>query len=144
MKSSTLKNTWKATALVGMSLLTTVGFAQQIDNGTYVIKNKFSGKVLDVLNASSDEGTSIIQYTNTGASNQLWNVNYVGSGRYSITSAATGKAIEVYNWDTNDGADIAQFSYWGGESQKWALADQGSGHFSMINAFSGKSAEVYD
>ena len=144
MKSSTLKNTWKATALVGMSLLTTAVFAQQIDNGTYVIKNKFSGKVLDVLNASPDDGTSIVQYTNTGASNQLWHVNYIGNGNYSITSVATGKAIEVYNWDTNDGADIAQFSYWGGESQLWGLTDQGGGHFSMINAFSGKSAEVYD
>lgn len=141
MKNTLLKNTFLTT--LSLSLFASSAIAQQLDNGTYVIKNKFSGKVLDVSNASTAEGTSIIQYTNTGADNQLWDVKYIGSGNYSITSIATGKAIEVYNWDTNDGADIAQYSYWGGESQLWSITDQGSGYFNIINSFSSKSAEVY-
>lgn len=30
--------------------------AQQVDNGTYVIRNKFTGKVLDLVNGSAADG----------------------------------------------------------------------------------------
>lgn len=144
MKLFIQKSKWLSIILIGISVLTTAANAQQIDNGTYVIKNKHSGKVLDVKNASNADGTTIIQYKNNGADNQLWKVNYLGSGKYSIISVDTGKAIEVYNWDTTDGADIAQYSYKGGENQKWLLSDQGNGHFSLINSYTNKGAEVFD
>ncbi|MBL4827561.1 MAG: family 43 glycosylhydrolase [Spongiibacteraceae bacterium] len=118
--------------------------AQQIDNGTYIIKNKFSAKVLDVLGGSSADGASVVQNSSSGASTQQWNVNYLGDNQYSLISAGSGKALEVYNWSTEDGADIAQWTYWAGDPQRWILSDQGNGYFSVTNGFSGKSAEVFD
>lgn len=118
--------------------------AQQVDNGTYVIRNKFTGKVLDLVNGSAADGTNIIQYSQTGASNQHWQVSYLGSGNYRITNVAGGGAAEVYDWDTSDGANISQWTANGLAIQNWQLSDQGDGTFKVVNGATGKAMEVYN
>lgn len=117
---------------------------QQVDNGTYVIRNKYTGKVLDLLYGSADDGTNILQYSDTGADNQHWNVTYLGSGNYRITNVAGGGAMEVYNWDSSDGANISQWTTNGTTLQQWQLTDQGDGTFKVLNTYTGKAMEVYN
>lgn len=130
--------------LLLLPLATSAVAAQQVDNGTYVIRNKFTGKVLDLVNGSAADGTNIIQYRQTNASNQHWQVSYLGNGNYRITNVAGGGAAEVYDWDTSDGANISQWSANGLAIQNWQLSDQGDGTFKVINAATGKAMEVYN
>lgn len=47
---------------------------QPVIDGTYVIVNRNSGKVLDIWAAGTTDNANAIQWTYTGASNQKWNV----------------------------------------------------------------------
>ncbi|WP_016954576.1 RICIN domain-containing protein [Catenovulum agarivorans] len=117
--------------------------AAALTNGTYVLKNAHSGKVMDVSGRSTADGANIIQYTQTNANNQLWDVTNV-NGNYSIVSVYSKKALEVYNFDSADGANIVQWAYWGGPTQLWTLDALSNGNYGLINQHSGKAAEVYN
>lgn len=127
-----------------ITMLASTVQAQLLANGTYVIKNNHSGKVLDVSGGSTADGANIIQYSANGGDNQLWNVTHLGNEQYSIISVKSQKSIEVYNWDSADGANIVQWTYWGGETQKWTLNAIDNGTFGVVNSFSGKAMEVYN
>ncbi|WP_143872593.1 RICIN domain-containing protein [Catenovulum sediminis] len=118
--------------------------AVAVTNGTYVLKNGHSGKVLDVSGGSQANGANIIQYSQNGNDNQLWDVTDRGNGLYSIISVASNKSIEVYNFDASDGANIVQWDYWGGPTQLWSLDSLSNGNYGVINNFSGKAVEVYN
>ncbi len=52
--------------------------------GLFYIKNMYSGKYLDVDNGRDANGTSVIQWDFTGATNQVWRVVHVGNGEYKL------------------------------------------------------------
>ncbi len=73
----------------GITFSTSVVVYVTIEDGTYSIKNLYSGKCIDVSGANQQAGTSVIHWGMSSATNpnQLWDVTYIGEGKYFIQSA---------------------------------------------------------
>ena len=121
-------------------VLSTTSWA--LDNGIYTIQSQYSGKLMEVENASTADGANVQQMTANGNPTQQWQITNISGDNFSVINANSGKAMEVYNFDTADGANIVQYAYWGGEPQIWTITDLGNGSFSFINSYSGKSLDL--
>jgi hypothetical protein len=106
------------------------------------IINVNSGKSLDVLNASSLNGTPIQQYTYLGGSNQIWEAIPVDSTYYEIRNFVTGKVLDAVADGTANGTRIQQWNYLGGDNQKWQFILQDDGTFEIANKLSGRGLDV--
>nr|WP_171785326.1 RICIN domain-containing protein [Isoptericola halotolerans] len=109
----------------------------------YVLVNRHSGLVADVLNASTANGAEIIQWHRTDAAWQRWRFVDAGSGHYRIVSVHSGKALEVWERSTADGAEIRQYTDNAGANQQWRPVDT-SGGVQLLNRHSGKALEVWE
>lgn len=133
----------KALFLVTIAVFASSSLAQ-ISNGRYVIVNQLSGKALDVIDRSQDDGANIIQWTYLGGTNQQWDVTNLGNGYYSIRAAHSGKSIDVFEWNSNDGAEARQWTWLNGENQHWAIDNIGNNTFAITSRFSAKALEVFE
>lgn len=113
-----------------------------IQNGTYRITARNSGKSLDVSGRSTADGANVVQWTYGGSTNQQWSVQSLGSGVYSIRAVHSGKSLDVSGWSTADGGDINQWAYSGGNNQRWRIESVGSGYFRIVSVHSGKAVEI--
>lgn len=113
-------------------------------NGRYQIISRFSGKVIDVASSSSANGANIQLWSNSGGSNQQWDIASLGGGYYSIRAAHSGKSMDVYNWCSEPGCEIRQWDYWGGDNQQWQITDVGGGYFKIISRFNGLALDVWE
>ena len=73
---------WSNTSGVGSGITAS---PYLIPNGTYVIKNKNSGLVMDDYGDSTTEGVSIDQWPATGATNQEWTLSNLGNNYVTLT-----------------------------------------------------------
>lgn len=116
--------------------------ASSIESGkTYKIINKYSGKTLDVADASTADGGNIQQWTYTGGNNQRWKVDLVSDGYYKITNINSGKVLDVAGPSTADGANVQQWTSTGATNQQWKLVAT-NGYYQAINRYSNKSLDV--
>lgn len=92
--------------------------------GIFYIRNKFSGKYLDVADGSSADGTNIVQYSLNKGTNQLFKLSKQSDGTYAVLSKASSckSGLDVYDWSRDSGGNINQWNFWGGDCQKWILA----------------------
>ncbi len=116
-------------------------------DGIYYIKNKFSGKYLDVANGSNADGTNIQQWSYNGYDSQKFKLVSDGNGYYSILTGASGYAsgLDVNSGSTADNANIEQWAYWGGDMQKFEIVEVSSGVFAIKTKCSGNKSglDVY-
>lgn len=130
----------------GLAGLPPVRFVLKNRMGTastyYKIKNKHSNKVVDVFNCSIMDGSNIIQWSDNGGDNQLWQFIDAGSGYYKISGKQSGKLLTVYCGSITDGAEVVLWSDLGGDYQLWRKIDAGSGDFKLQNKKSGKLLDV--
>ncbi|MFC1899644.1 RICIN domain-containing protein [Chloroflexota bacterium] len=94
---------------------------KHVGDGYYMIKNKYSGKVLDVLSYSKENNANIIQYTWHDTDNQKWTLQKIEDGYLEIISKNSGKVIEVNDGSRSDGANIQQNQWRGSGNQRWEL-----------------------
>jgi len=74
------------------------GFSQTpgIKSGKiYTLQSKLNGKLLDVRNASVDNGAKIDCWTDTKSDAQRWLLKYVGNDSYTLTNIGSGKLLHV-------------------------------------------------
>lgn len=129
------------TLALGSCLL--AGAAQaDVANGVYTIQSKFSGKLVEVVNADRTNGANISQWPDNGNNTQRWLITKRDDGYYSVLNVNSGKAMEVYNSGTADGANVSQWPYWGGNMQQWDIRDEGNGYFQLVNKNSGKALDL--
>lgn len=131
--------TWQT--CLQLALLAFSSAAYAIDNGTYTIQSKYSGKVVEVASGSVDDAANVAQWTSNGNPTQHWVITNISGDEYSVINANSGKAMEVYDFDTADGGNIVQYAYWGGDSQLWTITEEG-GFYSLINKNSGKAMDL--
>lgn len=118
--------------------------AATIPEGVYVIKARHSGKALDVVESSVQNGALIHQWDSYNLLSQQWNFVSVGDGYYKIENKKSGKVLDVAAGSLDDGAAIHQWQYYSGlSSQQWKLIDVGNGYYRIKNRNSGKSLDVY-
>ncbi|MFF4519583.1 non-reducing end alpha-L-arabinofuranosidase family hydrolase [Streptomyces mirabilis] len=128
--------------LTGLGTAGTARAATVDTSASYVLVNRGSGKVLDVVGASTADGAGLTQWTRTDSANQQFRFVDSGGGYYRLRAQHSGKVLDVLNYSTADHADIAQWSDAGGTNQQFRLADSPDGYVRLINRNSGKAVEV--
>ncbi|OKI12823.1 hypothetical protein A6A07_18460 [Streptomyces sp. CB03911] len=63
-------------------------------DGTYAVKNKLSGKCLDIRGASTDVGAAVIQYSCAPTKpNQKFDLTPAGNNAYKLVARSSGLAV---------------------------------------------------
>ncbi|MCM3626826.1 RICIN domain-containing protein [Paenibacillus glycanilyticus] len=111
-------------------------------DGYYKLKNANSGKVLGMSGGSTGDGAPVIQWAESGSTNQNWSLAPVAhidlTKTYSITNLNSLKALGTVNNSAGDGAQIEQRTYSADSaSQKWQF-EYADGYYKIKNANSGK------
>ncbi|WP_205327951.1 RICIN domain-containing protein [Glycomyces sp. YM15] len=118
--------------------------AHAVQTGTwYHLKSRHSGLVLDVLNASTAGGAEIVQYNQTGGTNQQFRFLDSGGGYYRIQARHSNLVFDVWEWNAENGATIAQWNDLNATNQQW-LVNESGGYATFVNRFSGKALDVWE
>jgi hypothetical protein len=107
----------------------------------YRVTNRNSGRVMDVVSASTANNAEIKQWTWNGGGNQKWEFQDAGSGYFRIVNQNSGKCLDVSSGSTADGADIIQYTCGSGTNQQWQWQATGS-YFRIVARHSGKCLDV--
>ncbi|HEX4748332.1 MAG TPA: RICIN domain-containing protein [Bryobacteraceae bacterium] len=108
-----------------------------VSGAVYAISNAQSGRVLDVLMASTANGAQIQQYDYLGGPNQLWSFVPVSGGAYVIMNMNSGKVLDDTGASTSNGTLVQQYQYFGNANQQWILNQNGQGFYTIQNVYSG-------
>lgn len=111
-------------------------------SGNYRLVNINSGKVLDVAGASTADGADVIQYTWTGASAQIWNLQHQGGGFYALQAQCSGKYLDTADPWYTAGANVIQWTGNGGQNQMWRVELMPEGNCRLVNQLSGLVLDV--
>lgn len=95
-----------------------------LTDGEYYIKNKNSGKYLDVYWENDADGTNIIQWHFNGGAGQRWKLVSDGPNAYRINSLAGSgtKYLRVNPGGFTDNANVELNSYNGGSNMRFLVA----------------------
>jgi uncharacterized protein (TIGR03437 family) len=108
-----------------------------VSGAQYEIANKLSGRVLDVLGASTADGAPVQQFDYLGGNNQKWTLVPVGGNAYSIMNMNSGKVLDVTGASTSNGTTIQQWDYLGNPNQQWTFQPTANGFYAIVNVGSG-------
>lgn len=103
----------------------------------YVLRNKYSGKCLDVAGWSTNGGAEIIQWSCHGGDNQRFRIYDAGDGFWYLQAKHSGKCMDVSGWSNAPGAKIIQWDCHGGDNQKIRAANLGGNLHHMAFKSSG-------
>ena len=117
-----------------------------IVNGAVSLKNIATGKVLDVQNGLSTDGTKLQVYTYNATNAQLFDVNSIDAlsgGTYHIQAFQNIKyVIDIANGSASNGANIQLYQNNDSGAQKWNISKNGDGSYTIKNAANGKVLDV--
>jgi hypothetical protein len=107
----------------------------------YRVVNRNSGKVMDVIGASTVNNAEVKQWTWNGGANQKWAFQDAGGGYVRIVNQNSGRCLDVASASTADGANIIQFACGSGTNQQWQQ-QAGGGFVQLVARHSGKCLDV--
>lgn len=117
--------------------------------GTFILMNKKSRKLLMPQGGNTSNGTTIYQGSKkTNATYQHWNITPVDSrvgGDFSyfyISNAKSNTQLNVLNWSLNDGGGIILYNGGKGNNEQWYFQYAGDGYYYIMSRHSGKCLEV--
>ena len=106
-----------------------------VKTATYVFHSGANyGQVIDLNNASTQDGATVTTWTSNNGGNQKWNLSGNGDGTYRISNAANGKVLDVSGGTVSDGARVVQYSWHNGLNQKWYVVYDKEGGFVFESA----------
>ena len=106
-----------------------------VKTATYVFHSgAIYGQVIDLNNASTQDGATVTTWTSNNGGNQKWNLSGNGDGTYRISNAANGKVLDVSGGTVSDGARVVQYSWHNGLNQKWYVVYDKEGGFVFESA----------
>ncbi|HEU4323627.1 MAG TPA: RICIN domain-containing protein [Roseiflexaceae bacterium] len=108
----------------------------------YRLTARHSGKVVDVTNCGTTDGTNVQQWAWLNNYCQQWQFQDAGSGYYRIINRNSGKCLDVSGASTADGANVFQWTCGSGTNQQWQLVDVGGGFVQLRARHSGKCLDV--
>ncbi|ALV31001.1 alpha-L-fucosidase [Streptomyces sp. CdTB01] len=112
------------------------------DGTVYRIVNRKSGKVVDVFNFGTANGTNIQQWPWLNNTAQKWTFASTGDGYYEIKNVNSGKLMEVAGLSRVDGGNVSIYADANVPQQHWAVTPTGDGYYYLTNRFSGLSLNV--
>lgn len=113
-----------------------------IANGVYTIVSEKDSKVLDVANASWQNGANISVYVNNDTGAQAFKFVSAGGDWYRIVNAMTGKAVDVAGAKSANGTNVQQYTNNGTNAQLWKAQLSKTGQFVFVNKATGKALHV--
>ncbi|MCW3465020.1 RICIN domain-containing protein [Chitinophaga nivalis] len=115
-----------------------------VSGGIYRITSVRSGRVLDVVSGSYNDGAQIQQYHWHGGDNQRWKIVEVFTGIpiYKIISVQSNKALDIPGGSYADGTIIQQFTPHTGKNQEWLLFRQPNGSYEIRSNLTNKALDV--
>jgi predicted alpha-1,6-mannanase (GH76 family) len=108
---------------VGVSLAQKAGIAS---GAIYSLKSKLNNKLLEVSNASLENGANVDCWTDTKSDAQRWIVTDIGKGVYTLTSVLSGKLLHVVAAPA-DSVNVDQADNTNGNDIKWTIMKAGMG-----------------
>ena len=112
------------------------------DGTVYRIVNRKSGKVADVFDFGTANGTNIQQWPWLDNTAQKWTFASTGDGYYEIKNVNSGKLMEVAGLSRVNGGNVSIWADANAPQQHWAVTPTGDGYYYLINRFSGLSLNV--
>ena len=83
--------------------------------------NKANGKVLDVMQGGTADGTWAQTWEDVGGESQLWTVENVTPTYKKLIHVLSGKALDIVDMSDEDGAPAQIWESVEGEGQQWKL-----------------------
>jgi hypothetical protein len=106
--------------------------------GYLKIRNSNSGKVLGVDLMSTANSAHVVQFSDNGTADHLWQFIPNGDGWYRVRNSNSGKVLGVDLMSTANSAHVVQFDDNGTADHLWQPVDNGNGWFRLRNRNSGK------
>ncbi|MGY0458628.1 RICIN domain-containing protein [Kitasatospora sp. cg17-2] len=99
---------------------------EKVEGGFYRITARHSGKVLEVADASTDNGAAVRQWEWSGGAHQQWRPEPVGDGWYRLVARHSDKVLQIAlgNDGTRNGAPVRQQEWSNADHQKFRLDPQ--------------------
>ena len=98
-------------------------------SGWFKILNTNSQLAVDVIGASTANGTHIQQYTDNGTGAQRFSISVTDtsdSTAFEVVNENSGLCLDDTNWGTNAGNPLQQWSCAGTTNQSWRFYPIGS------------------
>lgn len=114
----------------------------QLPNGTYYIKNRNSGDVIDIPDFNSTQGTVLDQWPQNNGINQKWVLTRLTCDLYSVKSAMDGESMDIAGQSPSSGASVDEYGYWGGGNQQFLVIKTSTGYYTFASVNSMKTVEV--
>ena len=118
----------------------------RISKGSTILENVESGKVLDVVNAGTSNGTNVQTYVSNGTDAQLFDfssTDLVTRSTYYIKPLVSQSvALDVVSGSTANGAKVQIYNKNDTGAQKWKVEKNSDGTYSIKNAQSNKALEM--
>jgi len=116
---------------------------QKIDQSVYYkLFNQNSGKVLAVVNAATNAGAPIQQFTDNGTPDHNWKFTYTGAGYYKLVNQNSGLELGGNGANPPLGSQVIQYGANGAQDHLWQLIDSGSGYYKVVNKGTGLLLDV--
>ena len=78
-------------------------------DGYYTITNINSGKLLDVQNGGTENGTNVWQYEANNTDSQKWKIVKNNNGSYSVISKHSGLYLDILNGNLANGGNVQTY-----------------------------------
>ncbi|WP_327699107.1 alpha-L-fucosidase [Streptomyces sp. NBC_00459] len=108
----------------------------------YRLAARHSGKVLDVYNWGTANGTNVQQWPWLDNATQKFTFIPTGDGYYKIRGVNSGKLVEVAGLSRAEGGNVAIWQDADVYQQHWAVTPTSDGYHFLTNRFSGLSLHV--
>lgn len=115
---------------------------ENLQNGTYYITNKSSGKALEVADNSLADGAKIQQWAYSNTANQQFNVTLESDGSYKLVASHSNKVLDVPNSSTAISVQLQQWNDNGTNAQRWLITKTGDGYYKVVSKASGLAMDV--
>ncbi|MDF2802246.1 MAG: hypothetical protein K0S61_2149 [Anaerocolumna sp.] len=115
---------------------------ENLQNGTYYLTNKGSGKVIDVADNSMADGGKIHQWTYSKGANQQFKVTLQTDGSYKIVASHSNKVLDVPNSSTDNSIQLQQWNDNGTNAQRWLITKSTDGYYKVVSKASGLAMDV--
>jgi hypothetical protein len=106
-------------------------------NTWYRIQNRNSGLVLGVASMSTVDSAAVVQFSDNGTADHLWQFASAGNNWYAVKNQNSGLLLAVNGASTLDSAPVQQYHDNGTADHYWQLIDNGDGWYRLRNLNSG-------
>ena len=93
-------------------------------DGVYRIRNRASGKLIDLMMTGTANGTWLHLWEDVGGTSQMWTVEPTPAGPDRLRSSwASGKCLDTVGMRANDGAILQIWQEAAGDDQLWTISE---------------------